>query len=108
MWRKAAWLTIIAAAQAAEALNRGSHFELEPWERPERSPNPGRGLTAVLEGGSLLEKVVYGSYIRVLSESVCSSEISIKSSSWHNYDRNFLLAHGSNFHYESQDRLAWA
>ena len=43
--------------QAAEALDEGTHFQHEPWQRPMGSPNPGHGVTAVLEGGTLLEKV---------------------------------------------------
>ena len=41
-------------------MDKGSRFELEAWERPEGSPNPGHGVTAVLEGGRLLEKVLQG------------------------------------------------
>ena len=43
--------------QAAEELDGGGSFKMEPWDRPEGSPNPGHGITAVLEGGTLLEKV---------------------------------------------------
>ena len=48
---------ITACVQAAEALDGGSRFEHEAWHRPTGSPNPGHGVTAVLEGGTLLEKV---------------------------------------------------
>ena len=48
---------LLLAVQAAEALDGGSRFEHEPWQRPTGSPNPGHGVTAVLEGGTLLEKV---------------------------------------------------
>ena len=47
----------LACVQAAEALDGGSRFVHEAWQRPPGSPNPGHGVTAVLEGGILLEKV---------------------------------------------------
>ena len=36
---------------------------MEPWDRPEGNANPGHGITAVLEGGTVLEKVCYCCHI---------------------------------------------
>lgn len=43
--------------QATERLDGSKTFLRDPWHRDREHPNPGHGLTAVLEGGDLLEKV---------------------------------------------------
>ena len=45
--------------QGAEDLaDDGSKFLIEKWERDASDPNAGYGITSVMEGGSLLEKVL--------------------------------------------------
>lgn len=43
--------------QETERLDGGGDFTIDRWERNASDPNAGYGITAVLEGGSLLEKV---------------------------------------------------
>ncbi len=43
--------------QATERLDGGTTFLHDPWQREGDAFNPGHGITAVLEGGDLLEKV---------------------------------------------------
>ena len=41
---------------AVESLDGGAVFRRDAWTRPPSEPNPGHGVTAVLEGGALIEK----------------------------------------------------
>ncbi|CAL8469400.1 g8941 [Coccomyxa elongata] len=42
--------------KATELLDGSRTFLRDPWQREGDAPNPGHGITAVLEGGDLLEK----------------------------------------------------
>ena len=48
---------VMPATQATELLDGTRTFLHDPWKREGDVPNPGHGITAVLEGGNLLEKV---------------------------------------------------